>query len=267
MTTAPSAVAWPATLLVMLSACVPTVGDKVEDLPMSLRSREALGRLRFARLHEGDRVERGDLVVCGEGDSVTLGFSRQLVAKYLGRDSDWVMPELFSRQSGKEVLLDVPANQVMRLTLPRGIGTEAQHPTAWVRTVQGTPLWSADMRTLERLFVDDDLEELFALRDQAAPPVGTTQSQRQGKPWRLGVSVLPRMGPRPGVVIANVIESSPAERAGLAKGDRILSVNERSLRTFRDLKAAIQDAKGPLLIVEIIEKGKKTSARVSIKID
>jgi hypothetical protein len=253
------------TAVVAMPACVPDAGSKLEGLALPEASRAALARLRFARLHRGDRVVRGDVVICGEEDQVVIGFSRKLVAAYLGRDADWLMPELFTQQSGQEVLLDVPSGQVMRLELPRGIGSEVGHPVGWVREAAGSPIWSEDLRAINRLFSDDEVRELFALRTETAlpAPVATPRSE----PWRLGVSVYPRMGPRSGVMIAEVIGGSPAERAGLRKGDRILAVGDLEVRTFRELKAATQRSAGPLILLQILKAGAEQPQSLAVNVD
>ena len=45
-------------------------------------------------------------------------------------------------------------------------------------------------------------------------------------------------------VIGAVVEKSPAEAAGLQKGDRVLSVNGKSIRTFDDMAILITQSKG-----------------------
>lgn len=249
---------------VAVAACVPDVASKLDQLALPAASHAALGRLRFARLHTGDRVVQGDLVICGEEDWALVGFSRKLVAAYLGRDADWLMPELFSRQSGQDVLLEVPPTQMMRLELPRGIGANAGHPVGWVRETTGTPLWSDDLRAIDKLFGDDEVRELFALRTEPAPPA--PKPVDRSEPWRLGVSVYPRMGPRSGVMIAGVIGGSPAERVGLSKGDRVLAVGDVEVNSFRELKAATQGS-GPLILLRVLKAGAEQPENVAVYVD
>jgi hypothetical protein len=246
-------------------ACVPDVESKLGALAIPDGSRAALARLRFARLHVGDRVAPGDLVACGARDNATIGFSRKLVAAYLGRDAEWLMPELFARQSGQELLLEVPSSQVMRLELPRGIGSDVGHPTGWVREATGTPLWSEDLRAIDRLFNDGEVRELFVLRQEPAAPL--LKPNQPAAPWRLGVSVYPRMGPRSGVMIADVIDGSPAERAGLQKGDRILAVDGDAVSTFRELKAATLRSSSGLLLLQVLEAGAEEPRNLAVNLE
>jgi hypothetical protein len=254
----------------LLVGCSQDAVDKLSSLPIRKDAHAALSRLRYMRLHNHDRLEPGDLILCGPRDRVVLGFSKQLVVDYLGRDSDWLIPELFTADRGEEVLLTVPPARVMRLRLPRGIGATGRHPSAWVRELAGYPVFTADLRAIALLF---DGSEVFAGREDTA---GRAEAaRREGMPaptmpvsaWRLGVSTLPRMGPRSGVVIATVVRGSPAERAGLQKGDRILSANGVSIGTFRELKQIIQSSAEPVLVLQVLKKKARTRQELRVELD
>ncbi len=246
--------------LALAAACAPDVDDKLALLPLSETSRAALGRLRFARLRAGDRVAQADLVVCGPTDRVVLGFSRRLVEAYLGRDGGWAIPELFASQSKDEVLLEVPAGQILRLTLPRGIGGEVGHPDGWARVVAGDPLVSSDLRYVEWLF---EAGELFAV-PRPAPVAGEPKAAVPPAPWRLGVEVFPRMGPKGGVVISSVLPASPADGVGLAPGDRILTLDGARVDSLADLKQAVAAARPPVLTLEVRKKDMEVNLTVTI---
>ncbi|MFC1610807.1 PDZ domain-containing protein [Myxococcota bacterium] len=252
--------------LASMCACGPSAEDKLASLPIRAETRSALERLRFMQLRNGDRLERGDVVLCGPRDRAALGFSKRLVVDYLGRDSGWLIPDLFAVKAD-EVTLAVPPEQLLRLELPRGIGTSGRHPEAWVREVAGYPLYSSDLRAIDQLFASDGVEELFALRepppDQQAEVTGGAPAARKPS-WTLGVSPYPRMGPRNGVVIAEVIAKSPAEKAGLLKGDRIVKVDDQAVGTFRQLKRAIRGAERPRLDLEVVRKSTRAAETVSV---
>src|SRR5262245_42155511 len=105
-----------------LAACGEPAAGKLDTLGVNETTRAALGRLRWAALHEGDPVDPGDLVLCGEGDQVVLAFSRKLMSAYLGIDAEALLPELFTTVNDTEVLFALPGPALMRLSIPGGIG-------------------------------------------------------------------------------------------------------------------------------------------------
>ena len=64
----------------------------------------------------------------------------------------------------------------------------------------------------------------------------------------LGVQVVQL---KPGIVIKSVVPNSPAEKAGLEDGDRLIAVNGRAMTnaTVRDFKQVIAEAPGRLWII------------------
>ena len=289
MAARPSLVSW--VVAVLAAACAPAATDKLAELKLDDAGRAALGRLRFAHLRSGDHLLAGDLVLCGGGDRVLLGFSKTLVRDFLGRDSDWLIPELFTASNEGEVFLEVPEGQVLRLALPRGIGGTGEHPEAWVRELKGSPLFTSDARAVAMLFFDGEQEELFALRANPASPGELTRRQAEaslpasrptlhsdstalrtpapaivipsGATWRLGVSVFPRMGPQRGVVIASVVAGSPAAVSGLEPGDRILSVNGAAVGSFQELKRLVSDTRGAELALDVTRRRGGAKGNVS----
>ncbi|OGQ90093.1 MAG: hypothetical protein A2289_05875 [Deltaproteobacteria bacterium RIFOXYA12_FULL_58_15] len=262
------------------ATCSSDPREKLETLPIQADARAALARLRFVPLHNGDRLEQGDLIVCGSRDRVTLGFSKKLVVDFLGRDSSWLIEELFWASEGEVVLFAVPPQQVMRIDLPRGIGSNSRHPDGWVREVTGHPVSSSDARTIAGLFGDDQTHELFALRDErktepmispatakataAASQAVSPDSHPTTKRQPLGVSVFPRMGPRSGVVISEVVSQSPAAKSGLDKGDRIVKVDGTPVGDFRELRDALHNSRSAEINLEVVEKTARTKRTVSV---
>jgi hypothetical protein len=248
------------------AACAPDSAAKLTSLGLGPETEAALSRLRWATLHSGDRVEAGDLIVCGERDRAVLGFSKKLVVAYLGLDAEWLVPELFATVRPEEVLLAVGPKQLARIRLPRGIGTTGAHPLGFVREVTGYPVASGDARALALAFADE--QELFAVRDEGKPPPGPAGvPTAPDQPRRLGVSVFPRMGPQVGVVIAEVEPRSPAERAGLVKGDRIIRVNGAAMRSFSDLKQAISSTASAEISIDFVRKGGKVEEHFTLRLD
>lgn len=253
--------------LLVFSACGSNAEDKLATLPMRDETRTALSRLRWQQLHDNDKLQPGDVVLCGTRDRALLGFSKSLVVDFLGRDSEWLLPELFTAEKKEEVLLAVPPKQLMRLELPRGIGSEAKHPDGWVREVAGYPLVTSDLRVIQALFTGDEVQELFALRDdeptEVVEPTPADPSKTPDQ-WRLGVRVYPRMGPRSGVVVSGVLPNTPAAAAGLHKGDRIIELAGQPVSSFRELQRALSNVTKPVITLKIRKKAAKTDMETTI---
>jgi hypothetical protein len=253
--------------VLLLSACGPDAADKLATLPMREETRAALGRLRWRQLHDHDKLRAGDILLCGIRDRALVGFSRGQVVDYLGRDSAWLLPELFSAEKGEEVLLAVPPEQLMRFELPRGIGVAAPHPEGWIREVAGYPLVSSDPRVISDLFASGEVQELFALREEEEPTASVPSSAdpaQTPETWRLGVRVFPRIGPRTGVVISGVLPGSPAEAAGLGKGDRIVRFAGLPVTNFRELQRALRGVKHPVVTLDVRKKMASQTSRLTL---
>ena len=68
-----------------------------------------------------------------------------------------------------------------------------------------------------------------------------------------------------GALVSNVIENAPAEKAGVKRGDVIVSVNEKKIKTPRQLSMTAADLKpGSIAEVGIIRDGKKREVKLKV---
>ena len=75
---------------------------------------------------------------------------------------------------------------------------------------------------------------------------------------------LPR-GVREGALVNNVVEDSPAEKAGLVEGDVIVKVNQTRIRNSGDLTGAIRDAgAGEKVLIEYYREGRRMRVDVEL---
>lgn len=275
----------PLSACLCVAACNTESAAKLDSLNLPDEARAAVARLRFVPLRVGDRVSRGDMILCGPGDRALLAFSRRLMADYFGIDADYLLPELFGRSEGrssllpsspddqrlhppKEVFLEVPQRQLMRLNIPPGIGADRSHPQARVREISGTPKLSGDLRAIGLLFTE---QEIFARVVGDAPQPVTkdrrseaSPSQKRSSPRRLGISAFPRMGPKSGVVIERVMPGGPAQRAKLGSGDKILAVNGEVVGDLFELIRELEQSHGPLVVLKVRRKKAKSSELVEV---
>ena len=73
------------------------------------------------------------------------------------------------------------------------------------------------------------------------------------------------IGVKEGILIAQVMKGSPAERAGLKVGDIIIALNGRKLDSVRDLQLSIMKTKpGTIVSLTVIRKGSKREVKVKV---
>jgi hypothetical protein len=82
-------------------------------------------------------------------------------------------------------------------------------------------------------------------------------------PGRLGIRWSERRGNEPGLPILSVQAGSPAQRAGLRAGDRIVKFADRDIQSDDDLLAAVYAASGPVA-AEVMRLEKAEPERVSL---
>ncbi len=74
------------------------------------------------------------------------------------------------------------------------------------------------------------------------------------------------LGPEQGLLVQNIYRDGPADKAGLAKDDILLSVNDKPLTSVRDLYRTIHDVGiDESIIIERIHRGQLTTATVTLE--
>jgi S1-C subfamily serine protease len=96
---------------------------------------------------------------------------------------------------------------------------------------------------------------MFAVAD--APPASAKAY--------LGIAAEPGVAGQAGVVIRDVSPESPAGKAGLKEGDRILSVGDKAVQSFQDLRDNVANHKpGDKLSLKVQRDGKEQSMDVTL---
>jgi putative serine protease PepD len=81
----------------------------------------------------------------------------------------------------------------------------------------------------------------------------------------LGVVGTPSPAPEPGALVADVKDGSPAARAGLMKGDRIIAINDQTISGFPELASAIRRfTPGDVVTLRYVRNGKTTDAKITL---
>ena len=76
----------------------------------------------------------------------------------------------------------------------------------------------------------------------ATGPIATPTAPGQGLPGWLGVELAQREGSQPGVLVRSVMRGSPAEQAGLADGDVVLSIDGDNVARPTELRAHVMQS-------------------------
>jgi S1-C subfamily serine protease len=95
------------------------------------------------------------------------------------------------------------------------------------------------------------------------PEAQTAARGGQGRTVRIGF--LPDMGAAgPGVLLSGVTANSPAAKAGLQKGDRIIEIGARKINSMEDMQAAFQGLRaGEKVKVTYVRDGKTQTVELT----
>jgi len=207
--------------------------------------RGSLGNLEMPRL----RIERmpGGAVYLYQGDSVTFRFHPDSALRGLrGGGGMWVMPRdsqrFFNRDSiivrglprMRGQLLDIDSLFRTRMDTLRLRGLEPGR----IYGFSGDSIWQFETSPGGR----------FGFTMFAGRAIGGAELTE------LNPALGEYFGTDSGVLVVRVPRGSPAERAGLAPGDVILSINGRDVESMADLRTAVTRASREPIRMEILRK-------------
>ncbi|HRJ26652.1 MAG TPA: M28 family peptidase [Fimbriimonadaceae bacterium] len=144
----------------------------------------------------------------------------------------------------------------------------AQVPVVFFHTGL-TPEYHTENDTIETINFDGMLRVLDVARQtiEAVDRRDTRMSwnpqasfgQRGGQARRVRVGFMPDMGNTtgPGVLLQGTTPGSPAEKAGLKAGDRVLQIGTREIKSMDDLQAALAEARPGQKLTVIVLRGQE----------
>jgi S1-C subfamily serine protease len=92
----------------------------------------------------------------------------------------------------------------------------------------------------------------------------TAEAPPTGKAY-LGIGAEAGVGGQPGLVVREVAPDSPAAKAGLKDGDRIVQAGDRQIRSINDLKDALAgQIPGDKIAFKVMRDGKEQSLTVTL---
>jgi len=142
-------------------------------------------------------------------------------------------------------------------------------------TLPGTEVKLSILRngnTVDLTAVLDEFDSETASANQPAQPGGEAQPERGS--GKLGVTLQPVTpalarqygtgSETEGLVIVDIDPSGPAAEAGIARGDMILEVNRRVVKTAEEVEAALQQSGGRPILLLISRRGTVTYLTVRL---
>jgi carboxyl-terminal processing protease len=179
--------------------------------------------------------------------------------RYIRRIPDDELTEMFLRGISREMTATDPSKNMPIIsirTAPFVCGKHTQKLCDVYYTVQNGYLKHTSDKKLTEIFINGVMKEI---REKEDDPYSRYKSD-SSKSWFVsgysGVGLVTgkdKNMPSP-LVIRRVIDGSPANRAGLKRGDKITHVNGTSLayKTEKDSNALIRDKKGSRVTLSII---------------
>ncbi len=99
----------------------------------------------------------------------------------------------------------------------------------------------------------------------AAPALAPADAPSRAERPYLGVAARAEEGGQPGVAVRDVDPDSPAGKAGLKDGDRIVAAGDQAVKTFDDLRKAVASHKpGDKLTLKVMRDGKEETVNVTL---
>ena len=226
----------------------------------------AEGGARVTHVVDGSPADEAGL----EEDDVIVGFDGEIIRGPLA-----LTRRLHAREPGDRVKLEVRRDD-KKIGLDVELGDRTDLVPDLPNVVWQSDHWEeAQEDFLERMEdLNERLGETYSF-DVEVPDMsglGRTFFLHWGKP-KLGVELVETTSELrehlggsedEGVLVGKILTGSPAERAGIAVGDLILTVDGVSVATVDELRASLEDKEGTTFHVEVARDRKRITIEVTI---
>lgn len=197
-----------------------------------------------------------------------------------------IVDDLVAENQGKDVKVNVNVEEQKavksdtkgsksKITIKRNLGSDSDENESYLNDESITP--NQDSSKNKVIIIDGDNEAFNNLSTQELMKklhinldsllgnmdIKIEDFKNIGKQAFLGVQPDSDQSKNDGVIIEDIVEGSPAQKAGLQKGDKIISLNGQMTNTFPDLTSEINRHKaGESIDIKFQRGGKEQSIAV-----
>ncbi len=142
-----------------------------------------------------------------------------------------------------------------------------------VGVIFNSPAYKAGLRTFDKITKINgkeirywrDLNKIIKIKQDRL----SITVKRQDKELRMNLKSLGSLSQlgieSPFLYISKIGKGTPADKAGLQKGDRLFSIDGKTLKTWEEVLATIQSFSGKSFLIEFLREGKKQKVSVAPK--